>query len=308
METVSDALKALKKASSHVVAARLGISREEAVNELWELKRKGVVDKTGHTWFLAGEGESRVTEERPVKSEAQDMLTGEVEQKVTADMMIEFIGQDGAKTCEELAGKFGVSTRKVASKLAVVTATGRLARVNQNGKFRYCMPGDNLPAEPKAASVAETDGKAFPQPAGVALPVQEAATQEEREKIKEQVVELVRQSGRETLRQLEAKTGATRYLMSILARELVASGDVYNSGYGLFPSEQARKDWKNARKKLSRAKVKKTVVVDPDLIWSLPDGEIRRYDRRQNIICRECRKSEVMKRVLAFYQGNLRYL
>ena len=179
METVSDALKALKKASSHVVAARLGISREEAVNELWELKRKGVVDKTGHTWFLAGEGESRVTEERPVKSEAQDMLTGEVEQKVTADMMIEFIGQDGAKTCEEQAGKFGVRTRKVASTLAVVTATGRLARVNQNGKFRYCMPGDNLPAEPKVESVAETDGKAFPQPAGVALPVQKDATQED---------------------------------------------------------------------------------------------------------------------------------
>ena len=52
-------------------------------------------------------------------------------------------------------------------------------------------------------------------------------TQEEREKIKGQVVELVRQSGRETLRQLEVKTGATRYLMSVLARELVASGDVY---------------------------------------------------------------------------------
>ncbi|EET4571842.1 DUF1627 domain-containing protein [Escherichia coli] len=179
METVSDALKALKKASSHVVAARLGISREEAVNELWELKRNGVVDKTGHTWFLAGEGESRVTEERPVKSEAQDMLTGEVEQKVTADMMIEFIGQDGAKTCEELAGKFGVSTRKVASTLAVVTATGRLARVNQNGKFRYCMSGGNLPADPKAAPVTKNDGKAFPQPAGAALPVREAATQEE---------------------------------------------------------------------------------------------------------------------------------
>ncbi|HFQ0139705.1 TPA: DUF1627 domain-containing protein [Escherichia coli] len=179
METVFDALKAMGKATSVELATRLDISREEALNELWELKRNGVVDKTGHAWFLAGEGESRVTEERPVKSEAQDMLTGEVEQKVTADMMIEFIGQEGAKTCEELAGKFGVSTRKVASTLAVVTATGRLARVNQNGKFRYCMPGENLPAEPKAASVAETDGKAFPQPAGVALPVQEAATQEE---------------------------------------------------------------------------------------------------------------------------------
>ncbi|EIQ0380192.1 DUF977 family protein [Escherichia coli] len=129
-------------------------------------------------------------------------------------------------------------------------------------------------------------------------------TPEEREKIKGQVVELVRLSGRETLRALEAKTGASRYYISTLARELVASGDVYNSGYGLFPSEQARKDWQNARKKLSRAKLKKTSVVDPDLIWSLPDGEIRRYNRRQNIICRECRNSEVMQRVLAFYQGN----
>ncbi|EMB0778853.1 DUF977 family protein [Escherichia coli] len=133
-------------------------------------------------------------------------------------------------------------------------------------------------------------------------------TQEEREKIKGKVVELVRLSGRETLRALEAKTGASRYYISTLARELVASGDVYNSGYGLFPSEQARKDWQNARKKLSRAKMKKPVVVDPDLIWSLPDGEIRSYDRRQNIICRECRKSEVMQRVLAFYQSNFRRL
>ena len=130
-------------------------------------------------------------------------------------------------------------------------------------------------------------------------------TPEEREKIKGQVVELVRLSGRETLRALEVKTGASRYYISTLARELVASGDVYNSGYGLFPSEQARKDWQNARKKLSRAKVKKPVVVDPDLIWSLPDGEIRRYDRRLNIICRECLKREVMQRVLAFYHGNI---
>lgn len=78
-------------------------------------------------------------------------------------------------------------------------------------------------------------------------------------KIKGQVVELVRQSGRETLRQLEVKTGATRYLMSVLARELVASGDVCNSGYGLFPSEQARKDWQNASKKALKGKAEETI-------------------------------------------------
>ncbi|EFN0716544.1 DUF1627 domain-containing protein [Escherichia coli] len=179
METVFDALKAMGKATSVELAARLDISREEVLNELWELKKAGFVDKSVYTWRVAGEGESGVAEEQPAQSEVQDVLTREVERKVTADMMIEFIGQEGSKTCEELAGKFGVSTRKVASTLAVVTATGRLARVNQNGKFRYCMPGGNLPAEPKAASVAETDGKAFPQPACVALPVQEAATQED---------------------------------------------------------------------------------------------------------------------------------
>ncbi|EIL42154.1 hypothetical protein ECO10026_15867 [Escherichia coli O26:H11 str. CVM10026] len=142
-------------------------------------QKNGVVDKTGHTWFLAVEGEAGVTEGQALQPEAPDVVTEEVAPKVTADMMVEFIGQDGAKTCEELAGKFGVSTRKVASTLAVVTATGRLARVNQNGKFRYCMSGGNLPADPKAAPVTKNDGKAFPQPAGAALPVREAATQEE---------------------------------------------------------------------------------------------------------------------------------
>ncbi|EPV6014415.1 DUF1627 domain-containing protein, partial [Escherichia coli] len=151
---------------SQEVAARLGMTRDEAINELWKLKRRGWADNKGPMWWLTNE-----------KSDENDSVTQAP--KVTAQMLIEFIGQEGAKTCEELAGKFGVSTRKVASTLAVVTATGRLARVNQNGKFRYCMPGDNLPAEPKAASVAETDGKAFPQPACVALPVQEVATQED---------------------------------------------------------------------------------------------------------------------------------
>ena len=129
-------------------------------------------------------------------------------------------------------------------------------------------------------------------------------TQEEREEVKARIVELVRRDGRKTRKQLENETGATRHLIEVLTKELVASGDVYISGGGVFLSEQTYKDWQNARKKLSRAKVKKPSVVDPDLIWSLPDGEIRRYDRRQNIICRECRKSEVMQRILSFYQGN----
>ncbi|EOX9566566.1 DUF1627 domain-containing protein [Escherichia coli] len=164
METVFDALKALKRASSQVVAARLGISREDAVNELWKLKRRGEADNKGSMWWLIQAGESEPVSPVP---------------KVTAQMLTEAIEQHGPQTADELALMFGITSRRANSSLAMVISKGRLIRVNQNGKFRYCMPGDNLPAEPKAALVTESDGKAFPQPAGAALPVREAATQEE---------------------------------------------------------------------------------------------------------------------------------
>ena len=160
METVFDALKALKRASSQEVSARLGISREDAVNELWKLKRRGEADNKGAMWWLT--------------SEATEMAT-----KTTAEMLINAIEQHGPQSADELALMFGITSRRANSTLAMAISKGRLIRVNQNGKFRYCLPGDNLPAEPKAASVTETAGKAFPQPAGVALPVREAETQEE---------------------------------------------------------------------------------------------------------------------------------
>ncbi|EKH4493370.1 DUF1627 domain-containing protein [Escherichia coli] len=164
METVFDALKALKKASSQVVASRLGISREDAVTELWKLKRRGEADNKGSMWWLTQAGESEPVSPVP---------------KVTAQMLIKAIEQHGPQTADELALMFGITSRRANSSLAMAISKGRLIRVNQGGKFRYCIPGADLPAEPEAASVAETDGKAFPQPAGVALPVREAETQEE---------------------------------------------------------------------------------------------------------------------------------
>ncbi|EFF5784886.1 DUF1627 domain-containing protein [Escherichia coli] len=164
METVFDALKVLKKASSQVVASRLGISREDAVNELWKLKRRGEADNKGSMWWLTQTGESEPVSPVP---------------KVTAQMLTEAIEHHGPQTADELALMFGITSRRANSSLAMAISKGRLIRVNQDGKFRYCMPGDNLPAEPKAALVTESDGKAFPQPAGAALPGQEAATQED---------------------------------------------------------------------------------------------------------------------------------
>ncbi|ENA5974056.1 DUF1627 domain-containing protein [Escherichia albertii] len=166
METVFDALKAMGKASSQEVAARLGMTRDEAINELWKLKRRGWADNKGPMWWLTNE-----------KSDENDSVTQAP--KVAAQMLIEAIERHGPKAADELALMFRITSRRVNSSLAMAISKGRLIRVNQNGKYRYCIPGENLPAESESASVEETDGKAFPQPAGVALPAPEAAIQEE---------------------------------------------------------------------------------------------------------------------------------
>ena len=176
METVFDALKAMGKATSIELAARLDISREEVLNELWELKKAGFVDKSAYTWRVA---DNNVQQEQPAQAELPEEITTATVAKISECDLTATIEQRGPQTADELATLFGTTSRKVASTLAMAISKGRLIRVNQGGKFRYCIPGDNLPAEPKVVSVVKTPGKGFPQPAGVALPVQEAATQEE---------------------------------------------------------------------------------------------------------------------------------
>ncbi|EQC3333492.1 DUF1627 domain-containing protein [Escherichia coli] len=176
METVFDALKAMGKASSQEVASRLGISREDAVHELWKLKRRGEADNRGSMWWLTEAGESEPVSPVPI---------------VTGQMLTEAIERHGPQTADELATLFGTTSRKVASTLAMAISKGRLIRVNQGGKFRYCIPGADLLAEQEAASVAKTDGKAFPQPAGVAVLVQGDVIQEE---IKTETVADIEQS------------------------------------------------------------------------------------------------------------------
>ena len=137
METVFDALKAMGKASSQEVTARLGMTRDEAINELWKLKRRGWADNKGPMWWLTNE-----------KSDENDTVTQAP--KVTAQMLIEAIERHGPKAADELALMFRITSRRVNSSLAMAISKGCLIRVNQNGKFRYCMPGGNLPAQEAA--------------------------------------------------------------------------------------------------------------------------------------------------------------
>ena len=61
METVFDGTESNGKATSIELAARLDISREEVLNELWELKKAGFVDKSAYTWRVADKQRSAGT-------------------------------------------------------------------------------------------------------------------------------------------------------------------------------------------------------------------------------------------------------
>ncbi|EOT8936301.1 DUF1627 domain-containing protein, partial [Escherichia coli] len=103
----------------------------------WKLKRRGWADNKGSMWWLTNE-----------KSDENDTVTQAP--KVTAQMLIEAIERHGPKAADELALMFRITSRRVNSSLAMAISKGCLIRVNQNGKFRYCMPGGNLPAQEAA--------------------------------------------------------------------------------------------------------------------------------------------------------------
>ncbi|EGJ5261060.1 DUF1627 domain-containing protein [Salmonella enterica subsp. enterica serovar Typhimurium] len=69
--------------------------------------------------------------------------------------MLDAIREHGPQTAEDLATLFGITSRKVASTLAMVTGKGRLIRVKQGGKYCYSLPEPDATPAPVAESVPE---------------------------------------------------------------------------------------------------------------------------------------------------------
>ncbi|MEB5958367.1 hypothetical protein MXE97_27525, partial [Escherichia coli] len=99
METVFDALKAMGKATSIELAARLDISREEVLNELWELKKAGCVDKSAYTWRVA---DNNVQQEQPAQVELPEETTTATVAKISECDLTATIEQRGPQTADEL--------------------------------------------------------------------------------------------------------------------------------------------------------------------------------------------------------------
>lgn len=121
-------------------------------------------------------------------------------------------------------------------------------------------------------------------------------TDEQRERLRHHITEQVHKNGHMTMSRLAEVTHASHDSIRRHLKALVSLGQVYVvSGKGVFSSELFYREWRTRP-------VKKTRVIRKPA-RKQDKGGAQPYDRRQNIICQECRDSESMQRVLAFYRG-----
>lgn len=175
METVLKALESMGKASSIELAARLGMERQQVINELWELQKAGVVTKNGMSWALSG------------CPDQKDEDVGEMSaSKVTEQHLLGAIEERGPLTADELAALFSVTSRKVVSTLAMATKKSRVHRVAKDGLFRYCFPNQHV----VEMLDHQEAGKSEPQQEAAKLPAPEITAKAGAEDIAE-VVKLI---------------------------------------------------------------------------------------------------------------------
>jgi len=106
------------------------------------------------------------------------------------------------------------------------------------------------------------------------------------------ILNLALERGRLTLDEAAAFGGVSRRTAQRFFNAAVNLGGLYRSAkHGAFLSEAAYLAWREEMGKASQAAEEK--AEEPKFM--LP------YDPARNVICHECRKSPVMRRVLAFY-------
>ncbi|MFI4827748.1 DUF1627 domain-containing protein [Enterobacter cloacae] len=134
MESVIDALKAMKKATYREVAARLDIEPVEALNMLREHKQQGLCDFFDGAWSVGtAKEQARELAKAPAVTPAHQAprLKGEEPAPVDAEAIRQLLGKNGAMTTAALAASVNRNARGMVS---VLLAFERQGVVIKNGK------------------------------------------------------------------------------------------------------------------------------------------------------------------------------
>lgn len=145
METVLDALKAIKKATYREVAARLDIEPVEALNMLREQKEQGLCDFYDGAWSLGTAKEQKPKRIRPKQ-------VSPLVERVLSAMQ----GQ-GAMTANQVAEKLGKGSRALNASLGAMCKDGLVLRHVDGKNITWSLKADSVPTPASTAPVIETN-------------------------------------------------------------------------------------------------------------------------------------------------------
>lgn len=148
METVLDALKAMKKATYREVAARLKIEPVEALNMLREQKEQGLCDFFDGAWSVGTAKEQKPKRIRPKQ-------VSPLVERVQSAMQ----GQ-GAMTANQVAEKLGKGARALNASLGAMCKDGLVLRHVDGKNITWSLKADSVPTPASIAPVTETNDTA----------------------------------------------------------------------------------------------------------------------------------------------------
>ncbi|WP_163363174.1 DUF1627 domain-containing protein [Enterobacter cloacae] len=143
MESVIDALKAMKKATYREVAARLDIEPVEALNMLREHKQQGLCDFFDGSWSVGtAKEQARELAKAPAVTPVHQAprLKGEEPAPVDAEAVRQMLGKNGAMTTAALAAAVNRNARGMVSVMLAFERQGVVIKNGQGKGVTWSLP------------------------------------------------------------------------------------------------------------------------------------------------------------------------
>ncbi|HCR2007937.1 TPA: DUF1627 domain-containing protein [Enterobacter cloacae subsp. dissolvens] len=143
MESVIDALKAMKKATYREVAARLDIEPVEALNMLREHKQQGLCDFFDGSWSVGtAKEQAKELAKAPAVTPVHQAprLKGEEPAPVDAEAVRRMLGKNGAMTTAALAAAVNRNARGMVSVMLAFERQGVVIKNGQGKGVTWSLP------------------------------------------------------------------------------------------------------------------------------------------------------------------------
>lgn len=154
METVTQALEKMGRATYREVAARLDIEPVEALNMLREQRDQGLCDFSDGGWFIGKVTDAKRTALTPV---AKPVLHGVAPDPVDSEVIRALLAKNGAMDTASLALEVNRNGRGMTSAMRALERQGVVIKNGQGKGVTWSLPAAPAEPEPAPAVSALTD-------------------------------------------------------------------------------------------------------------------------------------------------------